>query len=143
MVKRVISVAIGLRSHTIARLPIFKASIAEMPLPAKGSNTIPPSGQYVLMNSDTTFHVLRDQYLCHKYIDVCANGGICLLRWLSFGLLILGIAILEEDILVLFFFKIFYNPPCYFKGNCDPHKFNVFQPFNFRHFCKALPHHPL
>lgn len=31
----------------------------------------------------TTFHVFRDQYLCQRYIEVCATGGICLFRCLT------------------------------------------------------------
>src|SRR4030067_1335489 len=69
-VQRIISVARGFMSQAITLLLFFRASKAVMPLPANGSKTIPSVGQYVLMYSETTFHVLRDQNLCHKYIDV-------------------------------------------------------------------------
>ena len=76
MVKRVISVAMGLRSQTIAFFPFLSASVAVIPLPTNGSRTIPPSGQYVFINSPTTFHVFLAQNLCHMYIGVWASGGI-------------------------------------------------------------------
>src|SRR5438093_9733066 len=84
-VSSVIQLATGFRSQTIARRLLRAASIATTPLPAKGSNTTWCGLVYARMCSPTTFHVFRDQYLCHTYIAVWGSGGICLLMWSKLG----------------------------------------------------------
>src|SRR4030042_6439400 len=80
IVKREISVATGRRAQMMTLRLCFNASVATTPLPAKGSHTISPSLEYVLINSPTTFQVFLDQNLCQLYMGVWAWGGICLFR---------------------------------------------------------------